>query len=198
MLCERLGVRCRNEEGLQGPLLHALAERLGDPDVPARTWVLNKAAPIGIERPIQPGGVFPELREADLDETEDVWYAAMLWAALAVTKASKVERKLVKRPLSWLRALCKDRLSSVGRHVRPLPPYSAVLTFDGSLTGGGAVIQFGVQSLSTIDKVPILSFMSVQWSLADLALVQVVAGDPACQARLEALVLVVAINTGLS
>ena len=39
-------------EGLQGPLVHGLAVLLQDPDEPARKWLLEGAAPLGIEMPI--------------------------------------------------------------------------------------------------------------------------------------------------
>ena len=41
-LCEALGVQTQADDGLHGRHLHALAERLGDPDVLARAGVSAK------------------------------------------------------------------------------------------------------------------------------------------------------------
>ena len=122
-------------------------------------------------------------------------YTGMLWAALAAAKFSWVDIKLVTRPLKWLRKLCRDKWQSVERHIRSVPPYFTVVTFDGSLTGGGALAQFGVKTLEDLHSSPIVAFLSVQWTDDDLQMVRAKRGDPAGQARLEALALVTALNT---
>ena len=42
-------VELRVDEGLQGPLIHWLATKLCDLDVPARTWLFHDAVPLGME-----------------------------------------------------------------------------------------------------------------------------------------------------
>ena len=81
------------------------------------------------------------------------------------------------------------------RHHRSQPLYHTVVTFDGSLTGGGAVLQFGVPTIQDIAKHQIVTYLSVQWTDADLNAVRVTRGDPAGQARLEALSLLTALNS---
>ena len=122
-------------------------------------------------------------------------FTAMLWAALAAANANVVERRHVRRQLKWLQRLCAEKLQSVERHIRDQPSFHTVVTFDGSLTGCGATIQFGVQSLHDIAQTPILTYFSLRWTVADLALVKLKQGDPAGQARLEALALLTALNT---
>ena len=57
----------------RGELLYAMAENLSDSDVPARTWALKSEAPLGIERPIERGGIFPAVDPGDADDAEDSW-----------------------------------------------------------------------------------------------------------------------------
>ena len=57
------------------------------------------------------------------------------------------------------------------------------------------MIQFGLPAMKDIANHQILTYMSVLWSDADLHAVKVTRGDPAGQARLEALALLTAPNT---
>ena len=80
-LCQALGITSQVDEGLHGSLSHSLAERLMDPDMPARTWVLNSAAPIGIEREILPAGAFPKLQEREQEKHLDSWYTGVNYSS---------------------------------------------------------------------------------------------------------------------
>ena len=71
-------------------------------------------------------------------------YIGMLWAALAAAKFPWVDIKLVTGPFKWLCKSCKHNWQSVERHIRSVPPYFTAVMFDGSPTGDGALVQFGV------------------------------------------------------
>ena len=56
-MCEHYGVpEC---DGLQGTLIEAHAKAVGDPDTVAARLLSSEATPLGIDVPIEPGGVFP-------------------------------------------------------------------------------------------------------------------------------------------
>ena len=74
-------------------------------------------------------------------------------------------------------------------------PYSTIITFDGSLSGGGATLQVGVASKVEAGSKPIVAYWADQWTADDLELVSVVLGDSAGQARLEALTLLIRVAT---
>ena len=81
------------------------------------------------------------------------------------------------------------------RHCRQRAEYLTVITFDGSLTGGGATLQCGVPSLEAACSSKILAYKGTQWSDADLELLKVKRGDPQGQARVEAYTLLIAIRS---
>ena len=83
----------------------------------------------------------------------------------------------------------------VERHCRRPAAFYTLITFDGSLTGGGATLHVGVPSLSEASRRPIVAYTSAVWSQSDLAMISVRAGDPAGQARVEALTLAMALRT---
>ena len=56
--------------GLQGELIAAIAEEMGDPDRPARQWLRQGTVPLGISEAIEPGGVFPQADESTPDGDE--------------------------------------------------------------------------------------------------------------------------------
>ena len=58
-LCNALLLAPRANEGLQGELIHGLAVHLRDPDVPVRGWLRDDAVPLGIDKTIEPAGIFP-------------------------------------------------------------------------------------------------------------------------------------------
>ena len=70
-----------------------------------------------------------------------------------------------------------------------------LVSFDGSLQGGGATLQIGVKSLDTAASIPILAYVRTQWLDSDLDLLGVERGDPAGQAKFEAYTLALALNT---
>ena len=53
--CRFLNAEVLTDEGIQGPLLSAMAESMEDLDKPARMWARQAAAPSGIECPIESG-----------------------------------------------------------------------------------------------------------------------------------------------
>ena len=63
------------EEGLQGDLLSRLAEATLDPDAPVRRWLQQEAVPLGVEVPIEPGGVFPPATYTAAEDALDRWSA---------------------------------------------------------------------------------------------------------------------------
>ena len=76
-LARELNTKALEGDGLQGALIHCLALRLADPDLPVRQWLLDEAAPLGIDRRIEPGGVFPAAApQGEDDEDEDWRYSA--------------------------------------------------------------------------------------------------------------------------
>ena len=60
-------------EGLHGGLLAALAARMKDPDEPVQRWQRDDVAPLGIEMPIEPGGVFPPAEQSVASDYLDAW-----------------------------------------------------------------------------------------------------------------------------
>ena len=272
-------------EGLQGNILHQIAQALGDPDELVRKWLDSAETPLGIEEPIQPGGVFPpadqaaacapldgyyndanyssfdedrEGAEANLQkepaltvggtekqrtrliirtallwlmlglrlawmkgargrnvewigarvrpwqsptkvhgvtigitpeqvaklaaQCEAIWehgaqipvlavrqlaglaswisslmpqvaaYTAMLWAAAASARNNRVANTQIWLPITWLQAFCQQNLESLERHCRLCAPYLTLITFDGSLMGGGATLQVGIRSRTEADS----------------------------------------------
>ena len=73
--------------------------------------------------------------------------------------------------------------------------YYSLVTFDGSLSGGGAFLQVGVPSLEQAASCEIVSYLACPWTDQELEMLRVSRGDPAGQAKLEALTLVTAVNT---
>ena len=101
----------------------------------------------------------------------------------------RVHREEVSRNAS------ENQMTAVGRHCRRPAAYYTLITFDGSLTGGGATLQAGVPSLSAASSKQVVAYTSLRWTQDDLEMVIVRAGDPAGQARLEALTLATALET---
>ena len=73
--------------------------------------------------------------------------------------------------------------------------YSLLITLDGSLTGGGATLQAGMTRFSDAHLQKFVSYWSGEWFNEELRQVQVERGDPAGQARLEALTLLHSVRT---
>ena len=72
-----------------------------------------------------------------------------------------------------------------------------MITFDGSLSGGGATLQVGMRQRSEITTQPIISYWADRWSTADYELVRASPGDSFGQAKFEALTLLISVTTWL-
>ncbi len=114
----------------------------------------------------------------------------MLWAALTADgQADKVSIKQVQVPLRWLQAFARQHMAPVERRCRWQPPYYTIITFDGSLTGGGATFQTGLRDVQGALTAPITAYWMETWTPADADLLHVKLGDSAGQARWEAFTL---------
>ena len=124
-------------------------------------------------------------------------YTSRLWAA---TSGSSSYRALpqIKIPVRWLRALCGTGLEQRQHHCRATPGYFSLITFDASLTGGGASLQEGLQSLEQAATKPIVAYWHARWTRNDLRVTRVKPGDPSGQAALEAYTLLVSVSTWMS
>ena len=80
-MAEEFGVKCNAGSGLQGELLEAVLMRMGDPDLTAARWLKDKAVPLGIEREIKPGGVFPTATTEQADASMDFWAPLVNYAS---------------------------------------------------------------------------------------------------------------------
>ena len=116
-------------------------------------------------------------------------FTRMLWAAVCSGSEFIVVRRQVLMPLQWLSALPDMDFGQLERRCRNRAGHHVLLTFDGSLTGGGATLQAGVEQFSTAHQRPYVAYWAAASSEEDLARVQVSRGDPAGQARLEAMAL---------
>ena len=122
-------------------------------------------------------------------------YTAMIWAAANASASGQVTRAQVTRPLTWLRALSQMNMAPDERHCRRTAQYFTLITFDGSLSGGGATLQVGLHSIEQAAAAPIVSYWNTTWTDNDLKLVRAIRGEPSGQARLEALTLLIAVAT---
>ena len=68
-------------------------------------------------------------------------FTRMLWAAIHSGQEATIARKQVCTPLSWFAALSDSAFGPLERRCRRKSKYSLLITFDGSLTGGGATLQ---------------------------------------------------------
>ena len=122
-------------------------------------------------------------------------YTSMLRGALASASSTTVSRQQLRTPRLWLTAFCAENLKVLERNCRRTAPYSTVITFDGSLTGGGATLQIGIRKRHEISFKPIMAYWADRWSDDDLKLINATPGDPAAQAKCEALTLLASIAT---
>ena len=81
-------------------------------------------------------------------------YTAMLWGALASSNSVTVSVTQLRLPRQWLTVFCERNLKVLERHYRRAAPFTAVVTFDGSLTGGGATLQVGVKDRAEFTRSP--------------------------------------------
>ena len=85
-------------------------------------------------------------------------------------------------------------MGPVQRRCRIRAPYFTLVTFDGSLTGGGATLQVGLQGIKEAAVKPVVAYWHKRWSERDRQLMQVKPGDPGGQARCEAFALLHALT----
>ena len=80
-------------------------------------------------------------------------------------------------------------------HHRSPTEYFTLVTFDASLTGGGATLQAGLRTLKDAASHPIVAYWHAAWTDDDLATVRCKRGEPSGQAILEAYALLISIAT---
>ena len=73
--------------------------------------------------------------------------ADQMWAAVNSSNYETVSMTQVRRALVWLTALCENNMRPVERRCRKRAAYYTLVAFDGSLTGGGATLQVGLQDI---------------------------------------------------
>ena len=122
-------------------------------------------------------------------------YTAMLWGALSSSSSITVPVSQLRLPRKWLTVFCEQNLRAPGRHCRRAAQYTAVITFDGSLTGGGATLQVDVKNRSGIHTKPFIAYWADQRGPEDFALLQMELGDPAGQAKCGALTLLLSVTS---
>ena len=71
------------------------------------------------------------------------------------------------------------------------------MTFDGSPTGGGAILQYGLTDISCRGEFPIAFYWRTTWTEQDANLLDAKIGDCASQAKWEAYTLLLACIKGL-
>ena len=72
------------------------------------------------------------------------------------------------------------------RRCRRRAEHRVLITFDGSLSGGGATLQAGITRYDTAHLQPYVAYWACEWTDQELRQVGVKRGGPAGQARLEA------------
>ena len=122
-------------------------------------------------------------------------FTRMIWAAIHVNTEFTVPVKRVQKPLQWFSALAEMTFGPLERNCRRRAGHSVLITFDGSLSGGGATLQAGIRNFSGAHLQPMLSFWAGAWTDEELKLLQIKRGDPAGQARLEAFTLLHSVST---
>ena len=122
-------------------------------------------------------------------------FTSMLWAAINCGPSDTVSVGQLRRALLWISTLCGYSFKAVERRCRPRATYFSLITFDGSLTGGGATLQVGLTKLEEAESAPIVSYWHDRWSESEFQLLDVVPGDPGGQAKLEAYTLLGSLAT---
>ena len=121
-------------------------------------------------------------------------FTRMVWAALHVNAEFTVPVKQVQKPLRWFAALADMSFGPLERNCRRRANHTVLITFDGSLSGGGATLQAGIRSFSGAHREPMIAYWAGSWTDEDLNMLQIKRGDPAGQARLEAFTLLHSVN----
>ena len=121
-------------------------------------------------------------------------FAQMIWAAAcaqprgAETK-HHVASKRVALPLQWFQALATESfVSLVRRCPARVPDRGPMVTFDASLTGGGATLHSSGDAAAAPD-----AWLALAWTQSDRRALCAEEGDPAFQAHWEAYALLIAV-----
>jgi len=137
-------------------------------------------------------GLLPQLRP----------FTQVLWAALASDGASMkhVFFKQIETAIVWFQAFLRQGSGLLTRTVYADPPGTIpVVAFDASPMGGGAVlwvIKADVPvTVKTLEQIPAFAYLHLPWTQHHETLVNARIGDPAGQARWEALALLIALRT---
>ena len=101
--------------------------------------------------------------------------------------------KQVEIPLHWLSELACQEFIPIERKCRRRPTFCTVITFDGSLTGGGATLQTGISDLNEAHLSLVVAFWADQWDASDRAAMRASEHDPADQPKVEAYTLLYSI-----
>ena len=100
-LCQHYKVASQ-ETGLQGPLIQAMTKAIGDPDTEVVRWIVDKATPLGIDKPIQSCGIFPSAEPVAADDESEA--AGHSWNYASYEEHRANADKLLQRELDmkWL------------------------------------------------------------------------------------------------
>ena len=101
-LYQACGVAEQASEGLHGGLLAALAARMKDLDEPVQRWQRDGVAPLGIEMPIEPGGVFPPAEQSGASDYMDAWMSEENYRSFEEHKTGAEELLKKKGRSNWL------------------------------------------------------------------------------------------------
>ena len=105
-------------------------------------------------------------------------FATMVWAALQCTRSSTIRLQHVRGAVQWLDAFAREDFGPVERRCRGGTRHYMVITFDGSLTGGGATLRAGVMNVRDAHQHPVVTFWYGSWSDEELRALQVHRGEP--------------------
>ena len=91
----------QTDERLQGKLIFQLAEHLGDPDRLVRTWLREESVPLGIERAIEPSGIFPVVELATADDDLEMDCSGVNYSSYEEHKAGAPAILQLERDRGW-------------------------------------------------------------------------------------------------
>ena len=86
-------------------------------------------------------------------------------------------------------------MEPIQNHCRSPTGYFSLVTFDASLSGGGATLHSGPRALEDATTKPIVSYWHANWSDDDLATVRAKRGEASGHAVLEAYALLISVAT---
>ena len=76
-------------------------------------------------------------------------FTRRLWAAIHASSEFTIPLRQVRTPLRWFAALADETYGPLERRCRRRAKHSVLITFDGSLSGGGATLQLVSPSSTT-------------------------------------------------